>query len=167
MDWKTILSFIIGATLLTLLSGWLMAANLLQIQTQIAYSEAELGFVKIWIQIAIVIGLLLPVIAFLVWIHNPNMRTIFGGYLLVMVIQIVTEQICSRIFSPSLLLIIGTIYTTFRIWQLTVAKQKFLTVNPQNGNVNFYIAYCLLWLMLVFWSANLIFLLVVGWLRIL
>lgn len=92
-----------------------MTANLLPIKTQIAYSEAELGFVKIWIQIAIVIGLLLPVIAFLVWIRNPNVRTIFGGYLLVMVIQIVTEQICSRIFSPSLLLIIGTIYTTFRI----------------------------------------------------
>ncbi|MEG5175234.1 hypothetical protein [Microcoleus sp. B3-D7] len=66
MDWKTILFFIIGATLLTLLSGWLMTANLLPIKTQIAYSEAELGFVKIWIQIAIVIGLLLPVIAFLV-----------------------------------------------------------------------------------------------------
>jgi hypothetical protein len=166
MNWKTILSFIVGATFLTLLSGWLMAANLLPLKTEIAYSEAELSFLKIWIQVAIVIGLLLPVIAFLVWIRHPNLRAVFGFYLLVLGIQIVTEQLCSRIFSASLLVIIGTIYTTFRVWQLWEGQQ-FLRANAQSRNVSFAVAQGLLWLMLLFWSANLIFLLAVGWLRIL
>ncbi|MEG4203163.1 hypothetical protein QUA20_04455 [Microcoleus sp. Pol7_A1] len=39
MTWKTILSFIVSATVLTLLSGWLMVANLLPIQAAIDYSE--------------------------------------------------------------------------------------------------------------------------------
>lgn len=143
-----------------------MAANILPIQTEIAYSEAEQSFLKIWIQVAIVIGLLLPVIAFLVWIRNPKLRTVFGFYLLVIAVQIVTEQICSRIFCSSLLVIIGTIYTTFRVWQLWQG-QHFLRANAQSRNVSFAVAQGLLWLMLLFWSANLIFLLVVGWLRIL
>lgn len=42
-----------------------MAANLLPLKTDIAYSQAEMSFFKIWIQVAIVIGLLLPVIAIL------------------------------------------------------------------------------------------------------
>lgn len=90
MNWKTILSFLVCATLLILLSGWLMAVNLLEIQTDIAYSEAERNFLKIWIQVAIAIGLLLPGVAFLVWIRNRNLRTVFGFYLLVLAIQIVT-----------------------------------------------------------------------------
>jgi hypothetical protein len=166
MNWKTILLFIVGATLLTLLSGCLMAANLLPLKTEIAYSEAERSFLKIWIQVAIVIGLLLPGVAFLVWIRHPNLRAVFGFYLLVMGIQIVTEQLCSRIFYASLLVIIGTIYTTFRFWQLW-ESQQFLRANAQSRNVSFAVAQGLLWLMLLFWSANLIFLLVVGWLRIL
>lgn len=166
MNWKTILSFIVGATLLTLLSGWLMATNILPIQTEIAYSEAERSFLKIWIQVAIAIGLVLPGVAFLVWIRNPNLRTVLGFYLLVMGIQIVTEQICSRIFSASLLVIVGTIYTTFRVWQLWQG-QHFLRANARSGNVSFAVAQGLLWLMLLFWSANLIFLVLVGWLRIL
>ncbi|MFB8788287.1 MAG: hypothetical protein U7123_05425 [Potamolinea sp.] len=166
MTWKTILSFIVGATLLTLLSGWLIVANLLPIQAAIDYSEAERSFLKIWLQVALVIGLLLPVIAFLVWIRHPNVRTVFGFYLLVLAVQIVSEQIFSHVFSSSILVIIGTIYTTFRVGQLW-QSQQFLKVNAQSGNVRDRVSQSLLWLLLLFWSANLIFLLVVGWLRIL
>lgn len=100
------------------------------------------------------------------WIRNPKVRTVLGFYLLVFAVQIVTEQIYSRIFSSSLLVIVGTIYTTFRVWQLWQG-QHFLRANAQSRNVSFAVAEGLLWLMLLFWSANLIFLLVVGWLRIL
>ena len=50
MTWKTILLFIVSATLLILLSDWLIVANLLPIQTAINYSEAERSFLKIWVQ---------------------------------------------------------------------------------------------------------------------
>lgn len=166
MTWKTVLSFIISATLLILLSGWLIKANLLPIHTEINYSEAERNFLKIWIQLALVIGVLLPGVAFLVGIRQPNLRTVFGFYLLVVIIQLVTEQICRRVFSSSLLVIIGTIYTTFRVGQLWQGL-RFLKVNAQSGNVIVQITQGLLWLMLLFWSANIIFLLVVGWLSIL
>ncbi|NQE34297.1 hypothetical protein [Microcoleus asticus] len=103
MTWKTILSFIVSATVLTLMSGWLMVANLLPIQAAIDYSEAERSFVQIWLQVAIVIGLVLPGVAFLVSIRHPNLRAVFGFYLLVLTIQIVSEQIFSRVFSSSIL----------------------------------------------------------------
>ena len=169
MTWKTILSFFVIATLLILLSSWLIKANLLPIQSEIKYSEAEQNFVNIWVKIALVIGLFLPGISFLVGLGNPQLRTVFGFYLLVIIIQIVTEQICSRVFSSSSLVIVGTIYTTFRVWQIWQGQQ-FLKLNTQSDILNFAsfsIAPILLWLMLLFWSANIIFLLVVGWSRIL
>ncbi|MEG4586510.1 hypothetical protein QUA54_14990 [Microcoleus sp. MOSTC5] len=167
MTWKTILSFIVSATVLTLMSGWLMVANLLPIQATIDYSEAERSFVQIWLQVAIVIGLLLPGVAFLVWIRHPNLRAVFGFYLLVLAIQIVSEQIFSRVFSSSILVIIGPIYTAFRVWQLWQSKHFLRSIGAPSGKVGDRLAHGLLWILLLFWSANLIFLLVIGWLRIL
>ncbi|MEG4577942.1 hypothetical protein QUA56_35605 [Microcoleus sp. N3A4] len=46
MTWKTILSFIVSATVLTLPIGWLTIANLLPIQAA-DYSEAERSFVHL------------------------------------------------------------------------------------------------------------------------
>ncbi|MDF5739803.1 MULTISPECIES: DUF7733 domain-containing protein [unclassified Nostoc] len=166
MNWKTVLSFIVSATLLTLLSGWLIRTNLLPIQSEINYSEAERSFLQIWIQVAIIVGLLLPGIAFLIEIRRPRVRSVFGFYLLVLAVQIVTEQICSHVFSHSLVVVIGTLYTVFRTWQLWQGYQE-LRMSAQSGSDRDQVVYGLLWLLLFFWSANLIFLLVVGWLRIL
>lgn len=167
MTWKTILLFIVSATLMTLLSGWLMVANLLPVQAAIDYSEAERSFVQIWLQLAIVIGLLLPGVAFLVWIRHPKLRTVFGFYLLVLAIQIVSEQIFSRVFSSSLLVITSTIYTIFRVWQLWQSQLFLRSIGAPSGKVGDRVAHGLLWILLLFWSVNLIFLLVIGWLRIL
>ena len=165
MTWKTILSFIASATLLTLLSGWLIGANVLPIQTKLIHSEAEESFVQIWFQVALMIGLLLPGVAFLMWIRRPKTRTVFGFYLLVLGIQIVTEQICIRVFSSSLLVIVGTLYTGFRVWQLWQGQQVLRAIAQSRNRER--VARGLLWLLLLFWSANLIVLLVTGWLRIL
>ena len=162
MTWKTVLAFIVSATLLILLSGWLIRANALPIQSEILYSKAEQNFVQVWIQIAISVGLLLPILAFLVRIRRSDARTVFGFYLLVLVIQIVTEQFCSRIFSRSLSVLIGTLYTGFRLWQLWQGC-RILKMNPRLDQLT----QSLLWLLLFFWSANLIFLLTAGWSRIL
>ncbi|MEG3991561.1 hypothetical protein QUA13_31485 [Microcoleus sp. S28C3] len=144
MTWKTILSFIVSATVLTLMIGWLMVANLLPIQAAIDYSEAERSFVQIWLQVAIVIGLLLPGIAFLVWIRHPNLRAVFGFYLLVLAIQIVSEQIFSRVFSSSILVIIGTLYTAFRVWQLWQSQHFLRSIGAPSGKVGDRLAHGLL-----------------------
>ena len=171
MTWKTVLLFIVIATFVSLLSGWLIKANLLPIQTEIKYSEAEQNFVKIWVKIALLIGggVILPGIIFLVGIGNPQLRTVFGFYLLVVIVQLLTERIASRVFPSSSVVIVGTIYTIFRVWQIWQGQQ-FLKLNTQSDILSFAIfsiTPILLWLMLLFWSANIIFLLVVGWSRIL
>ncbi|GAP94241.1 hypothetical protein NIES2104_07520 [Leptolyngbya sp. NIES-2104] len=131
------------------------------------------NFVKVWIQIAIAVGLLLPSVAFATGWRSPERRTVFGFYLLVLVVQILTEQICSEIFSRSLLVIIGTIYTVFRLWQLWQGRQV-LGMNAQKSNGSARVGQSthpivrgLLWLLLLFWAVNLIFLFVVGWSNIL
>ena len=165
MTWKTILSFILGATILTLLSAWSIGANLLPIATAIDYRSAELSFIQIWLQLAIAIGVLLPGVAFLVWMRDPKLRTVFGFYLLVLGVQIASELIFSRVFFSSLLAIVGTLYTTFRIWQLWQGKY-LLSLNYQSDRVRDRVARGLLWLLLLFWSANLIFVLPIAWLTI-
>ncbi|KAM3110383.1 hypothetical protein [Phormidesmis sp. 146-33] len=164
MTWKTVFLFIFSATLLILLSGWLIGANILPIQSQPNYSQAEKNFVRVWIQIAIAVGLLLPSFAFATGWRSPERRTVFGFYLLVLVVQILTEQICSQFFSRSLLVIIGTLYTVFRLWQLWQGRQV-LEMGAQRSSKR--IVHSLLWLLLLFWTLNLIFLFVVGWSNIL
>jgi hypothetical protein len=68
----------------------------------IEHSDAGLKFIQVWIQLAIAIALILPTIAFVVWFKRPEYRTIFGFYLLLLVIQIVTEQIVSSVWLSSL-----------------------------------------------------------------
>lgn len=158
MTWKTTLSFIVAATLLILLSGWLLEANLLPIQSTLSYTVTERNFVQLWLQIAIGLGIILPGAAFLVGIRRPKVRIIFGFYLLVLAVQIATERILIRIFPSSLMVIVGMIYTTFRIWQLWQGQRL-----AQSGNAYNQFIRGILWLLLLFWSANFVVLLIRIW----
>jgi ribose/xylose/arabinose/galactoside ABC-type transport system permease subunit len=123
MTWKTILSFVLVATLLTILVGWLTTTEVLPIQQSIRYSNAGRNFIRIWLWVAIALGFILPSIAWIARIKRSQPRRILGFYLLVLVIQIVTEQISSRIGIPSLVVTVGTLHTAFRIWQLWQGQQ--------------------------------------------
>lgn len=111
---------------------------------------------------AIAIGLILPTITFVIWFKYPEIRKIFGFYLLVLIIQIVTEQIVSKFWFPSLVVIIGTLYTAFRVWQLW-HEQQFIKSTDFAERGNFRIISSVLWLLLLFWSSNLIMLLTLSW----
>jgi hypothetical protein len=158
MTWKTILSFVLFATLLTLLVGWLTARGILPIRDGIEYSDAESNFFRIWLGLAIVIGLLVPTIAWLYWREQLAYHQILSFYLAALVIQIVTEQVSSTIGFPSLVVTIGTIYTWFRLWQIWQGYQQMQTVAGNNLLMG-----GLLWLLGLFWFGNVIFLLTVGW----
>lgn len=160
LTWKTTFSFITFATLLILLIGWLIKNHVLPVKAVIDYSAWETNFIQFWIWAAIVVGLLFPGIAFLVWLRHPNPRKILGFYLLVLLVQIITEQVLSGILFPSLLVIIGTIYTVYRIWQLW-QSQQVVNINPQLNRFSQRLIKSLLQLLLIFWSINLIVLLVV------
>ncbi|MEH2418235.1 hypothetical protein [Nostoc sp.] len=161
MTWKTAFLFMVLATLIVILVGWLTSIGILPISQMINYSDAGLRFIRVWILLAIAIGLIVPTITFVIWFKYPEIRKIFGLYLLVLIIQIVTEQIVS-IWLPSLVVIIGTLYTAFRVWQLW-HEQQFIKSTDFVERGNFRIISSVLWLLLLFWSSNLIMLLTLSW----
>ncbi len=164
--WKTTLLFVTCATLILLPLNWLMLGDTLLIKKGIDYSTSETNFMQFWIKIAVFIGVLLPGVAFLVWHDYPEPRKIMGFYLVVLIVQIAAESILSRVLFPSLVVITGTIYTVFRIWQLWQGQQLVMAA-AQTNNHNSMIFSSLLWLLLLFWSSNLIVIFAVSWPNIL
>ncbi len=165
MNWKITLSFILSATLLTILVAWLTINGVLPIQQNIQFNVTEQNFLRAWLGLAIAIGLILPSLAWLVWLKNPPVRRILGFYLFVLLVQIVTEQVFSSTGSPSIVVTIGTIYTVFRLWQLwqgqkLIYKTAEDLAPPQLMNG-------LMWLLGLFWFSNLLMLLTLGWSSIL
>ena len=158
--WRTSLAFVVLATLIMIFVGWLISNGLLPVRQTIEHSEAGLKFIQVWMQLAIAIGLVLPTIAFIAWFKRPKIRKIFGSYLLLIVIQIVTEQIVSEVWLSSLVVVIGTLYTAFRVWQLWQGLQLIRTTKKRS---QYRLVSSVLWLLLLFWSSNLIVLFTIAW----
>ena len=163
---KTTLWFVTCATLLLLSLNWLILGDTLLIKKAIDYSISQTNFIRVWLKIAVFLGLLLPGVAFFVWRRYPEPKKILGFYLVVLIIQIASESILSRVLFPSLVVINGTIYTVFRIWQLWQSQQLVMAA-AQINNHNLIIFSSLLWLLLLFWSSNLIVIFAVSWPNIL
>jgi hypothetical protein len=161
-NWKTTISFLSLATLLILAIGWLTIRGVLPIELAIDYSNAEAQFIRVWVVIAIFVGILLPGIAFFIWLGHPTPRRILGFYLLVLITQIVTEQVLSEVLFSSIVVTIGTIYTAFRLWQLWQG-QKLLATATQTVVPYQKLLEVLLWLILLFWLSNLVMLLMLPW----
>jgi hypothetical protein len=163
MTWKTALSFVIFATLLTFVVGWLIATGSVPIQKNIQFSDTERAFMQVWIRLAIAISLILPSVAWLIWLKHPQPRKVLGFYLSVLIIQIITEQIFSSVAFPSLVVVIGTIYTAFRLWKLWQGQQLIHTFHSSSRK---WVS-ALLSILGLFWSSNLIVLLTLGWSNVL
>lgn len=161
-NWKTTISFLSLATLLILVISWLTISGVLPIEVVIDYSSSQFQFIRVWVMIAIFVGILLPGVAFLIWLPHPTPRRILGFYLLVLIIQIVTEQVLSGVLFSSIVVTIGTIYTAFRLWQLWQG-QKLLATDTQTVVPYQKLLEVLLWLILLFWLSNLVMLLVLPW----
>jgi hypothetical protein len=90
-----------------------------------------------------------------VWWRYLDRRKILGFYLVVLIVQIAVEMIVSRVLFPSLVVMSGTIYTAFRIWQLWQGQQV-VKAEVQINNYHSTIFSGLLWLLVLFWSSNLL-----------
>lgn len=165
MNWKITLAFVLSATLLTVIVGWLTINGVLPIQQNIQFSATERNFLRVWLGLAIAIGLILPSIAWLICLKNPQARKLLDFYLFVLLVQIITEQVSSTIASPSIVVTIGTIYTVFRLWQLWQGQQ--LIYKTAGNSSNFQLMSSLVWLLGLFWFSNLLMLLTLGWSSIL
>jgi hypothetical protein len=160
-SWKTTISLSL-ATLLILVISWLTISGVLPIEMVINYSNSQFHFLRVWVIIAIFVGILFPATAFLLWLGHPVPRKILGFYLLVLITQIVTEQVLSGVLFSSIVVAIGTIYTAFRLWQLWQG-QKLLASDTQAVVPYQKLLQVLLWLILLFWLSNLVMLLVLPW----
>lgn len=149
-NWITVSLFVAIATLLSIEVGWLTKTGYLPLTTAIAYSEAQLRFLKIWVKLALFIGIILPVAMAIASWQQPVLRQFFSYYLVAVGIQLASEITFSRWLCKSVVVTVGFIYTAFRIWQLWWGLNAIEYWQPWLN---------LLWLVLLFWVANLVMLL--------
>lgn len=123
--------FVTLATFIMIMVGWLSSFGLLPIHQTLKHSDTGLRFIQVWIQLAITVGLVFPTTAFIVWFKSFEYRSIFGFYLLILVVQIISEQIVSHVWMSSLVVVISTLYTTFRVWQLWQGLKLMKTIQRQ------------------------------------
>lgn len=145
----TCLLFMTIATLVCAGIGWLIRRGILPFNTSIAFNNWQLKFIKIWVQVALLVGVILPLLLLLVFWDDPSSRQFLALYLLAVVVQLFSEATFSRWFCASIVVFIGTAYTVFRLWQLW--EGMHLTTYPQPW-------LALLWLISLFWVANLLML---------
>lgn len=149
MSISTTLFFIVFATLACLGIGWLIQRGMLPFNSTIAFNGWQLKFINVWVQVALVVGVIFPIILLFIFWDDTSSRQFLLLYLLAVVIQLISEATLSRWLCPSIVVFIGTSYTIFRLWQvwtgmhLSVYSQPWLT---------------LLWLIFLFWVANLMML---------
>ena len=83
------------------------------------------------------------------------------AYEVVLVVQISVEMVFSGVFSPDIVVLTGMVFTGYRLRQLYAARRRFVSVEVQSALGRAAVRLCLS-LGLVFWSANLAFLVFVA-----
>ena len=148
------LSFIAIAAPFIVGIGWLIKEEKLPLKQEMAYSERQLQFIKLWLKIAIVFSAIVPSILLVALRNEPVPRQFLGLYLLTLAIEILSETIFSRLLCRSIVVIVGTFYTAWMclLWweglHLTTYPQPWLS---------------LLWLVMLYWIGNVIVLITVAW----
>ncbi|MBW4690868.1 MAG: hypothetical protein KME27_03790 [Lyngbya sp. HA4199-MV5] len=110
--------FIVAITSLSVGYGFGVRAQRLPFTAEIGFTESQWQFLRWWVKLALVAGVLLP-IALLVQAWGHSSSSIFwGSYLLVVAVQLLSERVLSQWLVPSVVVPIGFCYTAFRLWQL-------------------------------------------------
>ncbi|MBD1914250.1 MULTISPECIES: hypothetical protein [unclassified Leptolyngbya] len=158
--WSITLLFAAFVALLTLATGWAIAAEALPIEPQLNFSEAGTRFIRVWIPLSLVLTIILPTMGFIFWFRNLELRRILGFYLLAIATQLISEQLFGAWFS-SLVVLIGTLYTCFRLWQLWHAREQIRNMPARYSGDR--LLQGLLWILITFWACNLIMLFTLAW----
>ena len=110
--------FILITTGLALGYGFSVKAQRLPFTPEIEFTERQGQFLKGWVKLALTVGILLPIALLVQDWGQPFSRMFWESYLLVVVVQLVSERILSQQLVPSIVVPIGFFYTAFRLWQL-------------------------------------------------
>ncbi|MBE9209307.1 hypothetical protein IQ244_22935 [Nostoc sp. LEGE 06077] len=145
--------FILIATCLALGYGFSVKAGGLPFTPEIGFNQKQWQFLRWWVKLALVTGVLLPICLLALDWSQPSSWVFWGSYLLIVAVQLISERVFSRWLVPSIVVPIGFFYTAFRLWQLldgfTQLKFSYLTL------VGFVVVG-------LFWFANLIMLVVIA-----
>ena len=110
--------FILFTTSLAIGYGIGIKAQRLPFAAEIGFSEQQWLFLKWWVKLALVAGILLPIALCVQAWGQPDSLTFWGSYLLVAAVQLISERLFSQWLVKSVVVPIGFCYTTFRLWQL-------------------------------------------------
>ncbi|MEO1519940.1 MAG: hypothetical protein AAFU78_04095 [Cyanobacteria bacterium J06633_2] len=112
-----------------------------------------------WHQFVAIAALILPIAVWVVQRHNPAIRLVLSGYLMVLLAQIITELVLLQRFSRGMSVVIGTVYSAFRLVQLWQGQQ-IIALAKLNQSLWIRVV---LWMLFLIWSVNLIQFLVFRW----
>ena len=110
--------FILVVTSLAIAYGFGVKAQRLPFSAEIGFSEQQWSFLRGWVKLALVVGVLLPIALCVQSWRQPDSLAFWGSYLLVVAVQLISERVFSQWLVPSVVVPIGFCYTAFRLWQL-------------------------------------------------
>lgn len=141
--------FILVATSLAMGYGFGIKAQRLPFSAEIGFSQQQWSFLRGWVKLALVAGVLLPIVLCIQAWEHPTSLTFWGSYLLVVAVQLISERLFSQWLVSSVVVPIGFCYTAFRLWQL---QDGFIQLSLSRLALVGFLAVCL------FWTANLVML---------
>ncbi|MBD2260102.1 hypothetical protein H6G13_21250 [Pseudanabaena sp. FACHB-2040] len=145
--------FVLVITSLATGYGFGVKAQQLPFSAEIGFSEQQFSFLRWWVKLALVIGVLLPIALCIQAWGQPASLMFWGSYLVVVAIQLISERVFSQWLVSSVVVPIGFGYTAFRLWQLLDGfTQLSLSGLPLLGFVS----------VVLFWIANLVMLMTIA-----
>lgn len=145
--------FILVVTSLAIAYGFGVKAQRLPFSAEIGFSEPQLSFLRVWVKLALVVGVLLPIALCVQTWRQPTSLAFWGSYLLVVAVQLISERVFSQWLVPSVVVPIGFFYTAFRLWQLGDGITQ-LSFSP--------LAWVGFGAVVLFWTANLVMLMAIA-----
>lgn len=158
------LGFVLIATLVVGAFGLVAIHGPLPIERELsgvplAHDDRE--FMRWWFRIAGGVGLVLPLVTFILGFRSHRVRSTFGRYLWVLAIQIATEATFRRLFFSTIVIVIGTIYTAYRVCVLGSAWKQLGEIEPSRTSGDGLRRLVLF--LIALWSVNLLVLLSLRW----
>jgi hypothetical protein len=145
--------FILVVTSLAIAYGFGVQAQCLPFSAEIGFSEQQWSFLKAWVKLALVVGVLLPIALCIQSWSQPGSPMFWGSYLLVVAAQLISERVFSQWLVPSVVVLIGFFYTAFRLWQLMDGVTQ-LSLSR--------LAWVGFGCVVLFWTANLVMLMAIA-----
>ena len=162
ITFKTNVVFVIVVTLFLALTGWLTQTDILPSLVETSLSQRYSlwnNFVplKIWMQLAVILSLILPVFVLLVCWHKAIVRRMMLLYVVVMLVHIATEMTFNKLGLSSMNFIVGFTYTSYKVPQLWCYQRQIGKQNNLSG-IRRTLVMVVLVGGIVFWTLNWLFL---------